>query len=82
MDPDRTACEFALTVADEWQGRGVGYHLMEKLMEVARGRGMDTIHGEVLAANSHMLGLMQRLGFEIRMSPDETDIKLVRRSLV
>jgi len=82
MDPDRTACEFALTVADEWQGRGVGYHLMEKLMEVARTRGMDTIHGEVLAANSHMLGLMQRLGFEIRMSPDETDIKLVRRSLV
>ena len=81
MDPDRTSCEFALTVADEWQGRGVGYHLMEKLMEVARDRGMDTIHGEVLAANSHMLGLMQRLGFEIRMSPDETDLKLVRRSL-
>ena len=81
-DPDHTACEFALAVADEWQGRGVAYHLMEKLMEVARARGMDTIHGEVLAANSHMLGLMQRLGFEIRMSPDETDIKLVRRSLV
>jgi len=28
-----------------------------------------------------MLGLMQRLGFEIRMSPDETDLKLVRRPL-
>ncbi|HKL50362.1 MAG TPA: bifunctional acetate--CoA ligase family protein/GNAT family N-acetyltransferase [Wenzhouxiangellaceae bacterium] len=82
MDPDRSSCEFALTVADQWQGRGVGYHLMEKLMEVARARGMDTIHGEVLAANAHMLGLMQRLGFEIRMSPDETDIKLVRRPLV
>ncbi len=81
MDPNWKSCEFALTVADEWQGRGVGYHLMEKLMEIARARGMDVIHGEVLAANSHMLGLMQRLGFKIRTSPDETDLKIVRRSL-
>ena len=81
VDPDWTSCEFALTVADAWQGRGVGYYLMERLMEVARNRGLEAIHGEVLAANSHMLGLMQRLGFQIRTSPDETDIKLVRRSL-
>ena len=81
VDPDWTSCEFALTVADEWQGRGVGYYLMERLMEVARERGLEVIHGEVLAANSHMLGLMQRLGFKIRSSLDETDLKLVRRSL-
>jgi len=81
VDPDWTSCEFALTVADEWQGRGVGYYLMERLMEVARERGLEVIHGEVLAANSHMLGLMQRLGFKIRSSLDETDLKLVHRSL-
>ena len=81
VDPDWTSCEFALTVADEWQGRGVGYYLMERLMEVARKRGLEVIHGEVLAANNHMLGLMQRLGFKIRTSPDETDLKVVRRSL-
>jgi len=81
VDPNWTSCEFALTVADEWQGRGVGYYLMERLMEVASQRGLEAIHGEVLAANSHMLGLMQRLGFQIRTSPDETDLKRVRRSL-
>ena len=31
-------CEFAIVVADAWQGRGIGRHLMGKLITVARGR--------------------------------------------
>jgi acetyltransferase len=81
VDPDRRGCEFALTVADEWQGQGIGYHLMSELMEVARGRGLARIHGEVLANNHTMMGLMRRLGFEARTSPDDPDIKLVWRAL-
>jgi acetyltransferase len=81
VDPDRKGCEFALTVADEWQGQGIGYHLMSELMEVGRSRGLDRIHGEVLASNHNMMGLMKRLGFEIRTSPDDADLKLVSHSL-
>ncbi|MDT8449076.1 MAG: bifunctional acetate--CoA ligase family protein/GNAT family N-acetyltransferase [Wenzhouxiangellaceae bacterium] len=81
VDPDETSCEFALAVADEWQGRGVGYHLMLELMKVARARRLERIHGEVLAANRHMLGLMKRLEFRTRTSPDDTELKLVERPL-
>jgi acetyltransferase len=81
VDPDRKGCEFALTVADEWQGQGIGYHLMSELMEVGRSRGLDRIHGEVLASNHNMMGLMKRLGFEIRTSPDDADLKLVSHPL-
>ncbi len=81
MDPDGNACEFALTVADEWQGHGIGYHLMEKLMAVAHARGLDSMHGDVLATNAHMLGLMERLGFEIQTNPEEPELKLVRKGL-
>ena len=81
VDPDRKGCEFALTVADEWQGQGIGYHLMSELMEVGRSRGLDRIHGEVLAGNHNMMGLMKRLGFEIRTSPDDADLKLVSHPL-
>jgi len=81
MDPDRKSCEFALTVADEWQGQGIGYHMMSELMEVGRERGLRKIHGEVLAANHNMMGLMKRLDFDIRTSPDDRDLKLVSRPL-
>jgi acetyltransferase len=81
VDPDRKGCEFALTVADEWQGQGIGYHLMSELMEVGRKHGLQRIHGEVLANNHDMMGLMRRLNFDIRTSPDDPDLKLVSRPL-
>jgi acetyltransferase len=81
VDPDRKSCEFALTVADEWQGQGIGYHLMSELMEVGRQRGLARIHGEVLAGNHNMMGLMRRLNFEIRTSSDDPDLKLVSHPL-
>jgi acetyltransferase len=81
VDPDRESCEFALTVADEWQGQGIGFHLMSELMEVGRKRGLARIHGEVLAGNHNMMGLMRRLNFEIRTSPDDPDLKLVSHPL-
>ncbi|MDT8439751.1 MAG: bifunctional acetate--CoA ligase family protein/GNAT family N-acetyltransferase [Wenzhouxiangellaceae bacterium] len=81
VDPDETSCEFALTVDDDWQGLGLGHHMMSELMRIGRARGMDRIHGEVLSANSHMLGLMQRMGFSIRSCPDEPELKLVEHPL-
>ena len=80
-NPDQQSCEFALTVADEWQGRGIGSHLMNELMEVARSRGLRTMEGEVLAQNTNMMALMHRLGFSARNSPEDEGIKLVSKRL-
>ena len=63
MNPDRHSCEFALVVADQWQKKGIGSYLMTQLMQAAKNRGFDTMMGEVLADNEHMLDLAQRLGF-------------------
>ncbi|HEY5142675.1 MAG TPA: GNAT family N-acetyltransferase [Solirubrobacteraceae bacterium] len=54
--------EFAVTITDEWQGRGAGRALMLELMEAARANGISRLTGEVLAANDPMLALAQRLG--------------------
>ena len=81
VDPDEVSCEFALTVADDWQGLGIGHHLMRELMRTARRRGLERIHGEVLSANRHMLGLMRRLEFKIMSAPDDPELKLVDREL-
>jgi len=81
MDADEQSCEFALTVADDWQGKGVGHYIMNELMRIAQKRGLQRIHGEVLSANTHMLGLMRRMGFTISSVPDELEMKRVERGL-
>ena len=80
-NPDKQSCEFALTVADEWQQKGIGRQLMQRLMTVARDRGIEIMEGDVLSHNSKMLRLCERLGFRAAHNPDEPDVVSVRRHL-
>ena len=80
-NPDGESCEFALVVADEWQGRGVGTRLMQQLIEAARARGFRSMDGEVLLNNAPMIKFVAGLGFEIRPDPNDENIKLVVKSL-
>ena len=81
-DPDFAECEFALEVADKWQGRGIGTVLMEALFDAAREQGLKVMNGEVLAANKGMLKLMRKLGFEIEKHPEDSSLTIVRKALV
>jgi len=74
---DKKGCEFALTVGDSWQGRGIGQQLMKDLMSVARTRDLEIMEGQVLANNKRMLDLMRRLGFEAGTDPTDTSIRRV-----
>ncbi|MGD1984152.1 MAG: bifunctional acetate--CoA ligase family protein/GNAT family N-acetyltransferase, partial [Chromatiaceae bacterium] len=80
-NPDKQSCEFALTVADEWQQKGIGRQLMQRLMTVARDRGIEIMQGDVLSQNSKMLRLCERLGFRAVHRADEPDVVEVRRHL-
>ena len=72
------AAEFALVVADSWQGRGIGRRLLAKLIEAARRRGVKRLYGEILAINRPMLELARKLGFSLERHDDPT---LTRASL-
>ena len=80
-NPDRQSCEFALTVADAWQRKGVGRQLMQRLMAVARDRGIDILQGEVLSHNTKMLRLCEQLGFHVVHGGHDPDVVEVRRHL-
>jgi acetyltransferase len=62
-NPDGRSAEFALTVADEWQGKGVGQALLERLVGAARAAGYEALVGNILEANREMLELAAHLGF-------------------
>jgi acetyltransferase len=77
-NPDGTTAEFALTVADEWQGKGIGRALLERLCSSAREAGYAALYGNILADNRDMLHLAARLGFA-ETSRDGNEVVVVRR---
>jgi GNAT superfamily N-acetyltransferase len=62
-DPKRSdTAEVAVTVVDEWQGRGLGTLLLELISARARDEGIRTFTALMLARNDEMLHLFERLG--------------------
>jgi GNAT superfamily N-acetyltransferase len=54
--------EAAVTVIDDFQGRGLGRLLLVTLVEAARERGVKKFHSEVLASNDRMRKLLAAVG--------------------
>lgn len=81
INPDGSSCEFALVVANDIAGKGLGQRLMIALMEAARSKGLQVIEGEVLNHNHNMLKLMNRMGFTIKPSADDPGIMKVSKQL-
>ena len=77
LDPQTGEAEFAVVVTDAWQGKGVGWHLMRRLADVARQRGAKRFVGDVLRENANMLQLMSALGFTIRPTEDPAVVQAV-----
>ncbi|MDO8724224.1 MAG: GNAT family N-acetyltransferase, partial [Syntrophales bacterium] len=66
MNPDLTSGEVAVLVHDRFQGKGLGYKLVEVLIEIARERGLEDVRADVLTENEKMLRIFRRLGFTTR----------------
>ncbi|MBI9090651.1 MAG: bifunctional acetate--CoA ligase family protein/GNAT family N-acetyltransferase [Desulfobacterium sp.] len=56
--------EFAVAVADQWQGRGIGASLLKRCLRLSKQKGLGTVWGLVIAENRQMLKLGKKLGFE------------------
>ena len=67
---DPSAADVAVTVVDEWKGRGVATALLEVLMR-HRPRGVDRIVTVVSAGNAASLAMLRRLG-EVEVGPPES----------
>jgi acetyltransferase len=65
------SAEFAIVLADDWQGYGLGRALMEMLIDGARRRGLLRLAGSILAVNTPMHALATALGFAMHVDPDD-----------
>ena len=66
----------------DWKGRGVGYLLMTRLIDIARQCGIGELVGEVLRENGPMLEMCRTLGFVIASDPDDDAVLRVRKPIV
>jgi len=68
---DANEAEFAVVVADAWQGQGLGRRLIEHLRQRACAEGLRGLRGDVLSENRRMLAIMRELGFTTRRIPGD-----------
>ncbi|MDA8305848.1 MAG: bifunctional acetate--CoA ligase family protein/GNAT family N-acetyltransferase [Deltaproteobacteria bacterium] len=77
MPPDRPDAEFAVIIGDPWQGKGLGEKLIERVIEIARENGVQTLVGDVLPENEKMLSLVRKLGFrQLRLEEGTCRVEL------
>ncbi len=65
---DSTTAEGAFTVADAYQRRGLGRHLVDAVVEHARTAGIETMQFTVSGENRGMAALLARRGIRLRYS--------------
>lgn len=63
IDPGFKSGQFAALVHDDFQGKGLGYMLLDMLIGIAQEKNLEEIYGIVLTDNKRMLRVCRKLGF-------------------
>jgi acetyltransferase len=80
-DDEPSVAEFAVSVAEGWQGKGLASLLLSKLLCKAADAGLERVTGETLATNAAMLHLARKAGFTAKRSPDVRGLMLLEKIL-
>ena len=76
-DSEYRSGEYAILVRSDLKGHGLGWLLMELMIEYARAEGLESIRGQVLHENRTMLQMCRQLGFHIAPDPEENEVVVV-----
>lgn len=73
------ACEFAISVADGWRGKGIGNLMLGDLQYRVQALGVESLVGDVLRLNQTMLAFAHKAGFDIAArSGDPRAVRIVK----
>jgi acetyltransferase len=70
--------EYAILVRSDLKARGLGYLLMQMIIDYARAEGLKAIEGQVLRENTAMLAMCRELGFSLSPDPNDPDTCVVK----
>ena len=76
-DPWNERAEYAIVVADDWQGQGIGSVLTDYIIEIAKDRGIKLLEADVMVSNTRMTRVFSNRGFSIHKGdPGELHVVL------
>jgi acetyltransferase len=64
-DLDHETAEFAILIADAWQGQGIGVRLTERCLEIARQWGIRSVEAITALDNSRMIAIFEQCKFAV-----------------
>ncbi|MBK9118325.1 MAG: GNAT family N-acetyltransferase [Phycisphaerales bacterium] len=76
-DPQGRSAEVAFAVGDDWQRKGLGTYFFNRLVQIARERGISEFHAYVLVENSGMLKIFHRSGFVVETINEGDVVRVV-----
>ena len=72
---NRSCCEFAIAVADQWHGCGVGVRLLRELIAIGSRSGITEIVGDTLSTNVAMFALARKIGMSVQPHPEGATLR-------
>src|SRR5215204_4154836 len=76
-DANHETAEYAILLRSDLKGQGLGWELMQLIIEWAKADGLSVVEGQVLRENAVMLEMASALGFEIRSDASDRDLHIV-----
>jgi acetyltransferase len=80
-DSIHEAGDYAVLVRSSLKGRGLGWALMQLIIEYAKSDGLKRLSGQILSENAVMLKMCRELGFQIKTDREERGLCDVTLSL-
>jgi len=81
-DANHETGEYAILLRSDLKGHGLGWKLMELLIEYARAEGLCRVEGQILRENTVMIRMCREFGFHVESDPHDPDICVASLSFV
>ena len=81
-DADYDRGEYSILIRSDLKGHGIGWKLMQIMIEYAGWQGLNMVEGQVLRENSTMLAMCRTLGFKVKADPDDATLMHVTLPVV
>jgi RimJ/RimL family protein N-acetyltransferase len=80
-DSSHEAGEYAILLRSDLKGRGLGWVLMQLIIEYAKSEGLRRIDGQILKENSVMVKMCRELGFKVTTDTEDRGVYVVTLDL-